>query len=63
LEELDASPLVAASDLLMMVMSNAMERTEGMWRELIGGVDGLKVVKVWGDRGGYKSVVEVVGLG
>lgn len=50
-------PQTTASDLTMMMALSAMERTEGMWKELLASA-GLRTVKIWGKPGAVESVVE-----
>ena len=47
----------AAMDFLMMCFCSGMERTRRQWDELLGR-SGLEIVKVWGGRGDYESVIE-----
>ena len=42
----NASTFMTRSDITMMTLHSAMERSERQWRELLGFV-GLKVIKIW----------------
>ncbi|KAL2068852.1 hypothetical protein VTL71DRAFT_15190 [Oculimacula yallundae] len=46
-------------DVLMMHVHSAQERREREWRELIGRVDGLKIVKIWDVEGAVEKVIEI----
>lgn len=48
-----------AQDWTMMAHHGACERSEGMWRELVGRVSGLKVSGIWEDGSGGEGIVEV----
>ena len=58
LPEVGTSLISAALDITMMVHHSGMERSEKMWKTLIGRVEGLKIVKFWYPPDG-KGVVEV----
>lgn len=47
----------ACNDLLMLVLHGGMERTERMWRELLGSA-GLEITGLWGVGG--EGVIEAV---
>ena len=51
-----ASVWQVAMDIRMMQIGGR-ERTERMWRDLLGAA-GLAVVKIWGDEGAWESVIE-----
>ena len=54
------APLVAtAFDITMMAHHSGLERSEAMWRALVGRVEGLEVVKVWNEPD-TEGIVEVV---
>lgn len=48
---------VTTSDLTMMACLAAKERTEGEWKDLIGGA-GLRVIKIWRPAQSVESVIE-----
>lgn len=50
-------PQGTAYDLTMMVMVAALERSEPMWRELLGSV-GFKIVKIWASPLMTQSIIE-----
>ena len=54
-----ASPFATNSDINMMALLSAVERTENHWRELLQGA-GLKVVKIWTPRGGEESIIQAM---
>ncbi|KAI8648885.1 Methyltransf-2 domain-containing protein [Fusarium sp. Ph1] len=45
-------------DIVMMTHVSSMERTENDWRELIEGMAGLKIVKIWHGGNGVESLIE-----
>lgn len=50
-------PQTTASDLTMMMTMSAVERTEGMWKDLLASA-GLKMVKVWSTPAAIESIIE-----
>ena len=46
------------NDVLMMLFLNAMERSEGQYRELVGAA-GMEVVGIWKLGGNEEGVLEV----
>lgn len=50
-------PQATAYDLTMMVKVSAFERTESMWKALLGSV-GFRVIKIWGSPLATQSVIE-----
>ena len=57
--EVKAGWFETSVDLIMMTANSAQERREWEWRELIEGVDGLKVRKIWDVEGAAEKVIEV----
>lgn len=57
--EQDAPWKIASSDLLMMGLLSAGERTEKQWKSLLESA-GLRINAVWQSGGDYESVIEVV---
>ncbi|KJZ69465.1 hypothetical protein HIM_11148 [Hirsutella minnesotensis 3608] len=49
---------ITGLDMMMMTLLSSEERTEASWRSLIEGKAGLKISKIWSDRG--KSVESVI---
>ena len=55
-----ASRFATQSDINMMCLLAAMERSEKQWRELLGSV-GLEITTIWRPReGGPESVIEAI---
>lgn len=50
-------PHTTAYDLTMMVKLSALERTESMWRELLGSV-GLGIITIWTSPLATQSIIE-----
>ena len=47
----------SSMDLLMMLYCSGIERTLSQWEHLLDAC-GLEIVKVWGTRSDYESVIE-----
>lgn len=58
--EVGASEWESMMDVLMMAGYSTWERSERQWRELVGSVDGLKVVKIWSGELSAESIIEIV---
>jgi len=52
-----SSPQVTSFDLAMMGLCAAQERTELMWRTLLGRA-GFKVIKIWTSEAAVESIIE-----
>jgi hypothetical protein len=46
-------------DMLMMQVHSAQERREREWRDLVGKVDGLSVMRIWDVEGTVEKVIEI----
>ena len=57
--DVGASWQITALDWFMMGFAASRERTEGQWRELLGGV-GLRVTGVWTKDVRFESLIEAV---
>lgn len=57
LPESNLHPQATAYDLTMMVKVSAFERTESMWKDLLGSV-GFRVIKIWSSPLATQSVIE-----
>ncbi|KAI1267082.1 S-adenosyl-L-methionine-dependent methyltransferase [Xylariaceae sp. FL1019] len=54
-----ASLTVATLDVTMMALFSALERSEKQWYQLIDGVEGLRIVKIWKARHAVESLIEI----
>ena len=52
-------PSSVQSDINMLALLAAMERSQKQWHELLGFV-GLEITKIWTPEGGPESVIEAV---
>ena len=59
LPDVGASWEQTSLDLYMMALASAMERTEGQWRRLLGGM-GLTVLGIWRGGDGTESLIETM---
>jgi hypothetical protein len=59
LPEQNASWKMTSLDFIMMANAGGIERTEGMWKELVE-ASGLKINGIWTADAEYESVIEVV---
>ena len=50
----------AMLDISMMTLLSGLERTEKQWRDLMDGVDGLEIVKIWGGGNEVEGLIECV---
>jgi hypothetical protein len=57
LPEKSPHPHATAYDLTMMVKVSAFERTESMWKDLLGGA-GFRAIKIWSSPVATQSVIE-----
>ena len=55
----NASLFMTRSDMNMMAMLAAMERSEQQWRELLGSV-GLRILKIWTAEIESERIIECV---
>ena len=55
----NASLFTTRSDMNMMAMLAAMERSEQQWRDLLGSV-GLKILKIWTAEIDSERIIECV---
>lgn len=58
--ERDCQLRTASLDLIMLTVCAGKQRTEKEWHELIEGVKGLQIVKIWPLEESGESVIEVV---
>lgn len=59
LADTDETLVRADMDMLMLFLSNGMERTKTQWKELLAKVEPpLKLVEVWSVPGDQQSVIE-----
>ena len=47
----------AAMDFLMMMYCSGIERTQSQWESLLDSC-GLEIIKIWGTRSDYESIIE-----
>ncbi|KAF3019301.1 hypothetical protein E8E14_008480 [Neopestalotiopsis sp. 37M] len=55
----EPSVQTTVADITMMMCFSSAERTEKEWRALIGGVEGLKIVKIWHKPHTIGGIIEV----